>query len=252
MLSDAGALALALFASWVASRPVSAERTFGYMRAEILAALANGVVLVALAIWIFVQAIDRLRDPPDPVAGWIVVAGVAGVAVNIAAAAALRGGESLNLRAAARHVLADLLASVGVIAAGLTVLLTGWAYADPLVSVAIGLLVLASSWSILRDSTAVLLEAAPPGLDSSAVGRTMAAHEGVQEVHDLHIWAITSGFPSLSAHVLVAPGMDCHRIRLELEHLLADRFGLAHTTLQVEHGRPRRIELTRLGSRAPE
>jgi cobalt-zinc-cadmium efflux system protein len=235
MLSDAGALGLALFAAWIASRPFSPERTFGFMRAEILAALANGVMLVALAVLIVIAAIGRLQDPPEPVGGWILVAGVVGVAVNVAAAAVLRGGRSLNLRAANRHVLADLLGSLGVIAAGVVVLATGWAYADPLVSLAIAALVLASSWSVLRASVTILLEGAPPGMDASEIGRAMAAVPGVQEVHDLHVWTITSGFPSLSAHVLVPEGDDCHAVRQQVEEMLAERFGLTHTTLQVEH-----------------
>lgn len=244
MLGDAGALALALFAAWIAARPASPERTFGYMRAEILAALANGVALIALAIWIFLSAIARLRDPAEPLGGWILVAGLVGVAVNVAAAAALRGGSSLNLRAAVRHVLADLLGSVGVIAAGAIVLLTGWAYADPLVSLAIALLVVTSSWTILRDSVAILLEGVPAGMDSGEIGRAMVAVPGVQEVHDLHVWTITSGFASLSAHVLVPDGDDCHAVRRSLERMLAERFGLTHTTLQVEHA-PGLVQVSR-------
>jgi cobalt-zinc-cadmium efflux system protein len=235
MLSDAGALGLALFAAWIASRPFSAERTFGFVRAEILAALANGVMLVALAIWIVIAAVQRLQDPPDPLGGWILLAGVVGVAVNLAAAGVLRGRTSLNLRAASLHVFADLLGSVGVIVAGVVVLGTGWAYADPLASLAIAALVLASSWSVLRDSVTILLEGTPPGMDADEIGRAMVAVAGVQEVHDLHVWTITSGFPSLSAHVLVPEGDDCHAVRQRLEEMLAVRFALTHTTLQVEH-----------------
>lgn len=245
MLGDAGALGLALFAAWIAERPASAERTYGYMRAEILAALANGVALVALSIWIVVQAIDRLRDPPEPLGAAILAVGVAGVAVNVAAAATLRRGGSLNVRAAFRHVVADVLGSVGVIVAGVVILTTGWNYADPLVSLAIAGLVLVSSWTILRDSVRVLLEGAPAGMDAREIGRAMVATDGVQEVHDLHVWTITSGFPSLSAHVLVPPGDDCHAVRRRLEALLRDRFGLLHTTLQVEHAEsgPQTVEL---------
>jgi cobalt-zinc-cadmium efflux system protein len=141
----------------------------------------------------------------------------------------------LNLRAANRHVLADLLGSIGVVVAGVIVLATGWAYADPLVSLAIAALVLASSWSVLRDSTTILLESAPPGMDAGEIGSAMVGVPGVQEVHDLHVWTITSGFPSLSAHVLVPEGDDCHAVRRRLEAMLSERFGLTHTTLQVEH-----------------
>jgi cobalt-zinc-cadmium efflux system protein len=235
MLGDAAALALALGAAWIAGRPASAERTFGSMRAEILAALANGVLLVALAIWIVVAAVDRLRDPVDPIGGWILAAGVVGIGVNLVALAVLRGRTSLNLRAANRHVLGDLLGSIGVVVAGVLVLATGWAYADPLVSLAIAALVLASSWTVLRDSTAILLESAPAGMDAGEIGSAMVGVPGVQEVHDLHVWTITSGFPSLSAHVLVPEGDDCHAVRRRLEAMLDERFGLTHTTLQVEH-----------------
>jgi len=235
MLGDAGSLGLALFAAWIAARPATAERTYGFRRAEILAALANGVALVAIAIWVFVEAADRFREPPDPLGGWMLAVGGAGLAVNAAVAwMILRGGSrSLNLRAALRHVFADLLGSVGVVAAALAVLATGWAYADPVASVAIGVLVLASSWAVLRESVGILLEASP--VDTGEVGRAMVGLPGVVEVHDLHVWTITSGFPALSAHVLVDRGADCHAKRLELERVLHDRFGLDHTTLQVEH-----------------
>lgn len=247
MVGDAGSLGLALLATWAATRPATAQRSFGFRRAEILAALANGVALVAIAIWIFVEAFDRLGDPLEPLGSWMLAVGAAGLGVNLAAAAVIHrsGSESLNVRAAFRHVLADLLGSVGVIVAAVLVLATGWAYADPLVSVAIGLLVLGSSWTVLRDSLGILLESTPRGLDARAVGEAMAAVEGVREVHDLHIWTITSGFPALSAHVLVAPAADCHAIRMQLDELLRARFGLDHTTLQVEHAAPATVELSR-------
>jgi cobalt-zinc-cadmium efflux system protein len=237
MLSDTGSLALALFAVWIAQRPATPGRSFGYRRAEILAALANGVALVAVAVWVFVEAGRRLADPEKPLGVWMLAVGAVGLAVNVAAAWILsrRGSKSLNVSAALRHVLADLAGSVGVVVAGAVVLATGWAYADPVAGILIGLLVLASSWTILRDSVGILLEGAPRGLDAEAVGHTMAAHPGVREVHDLHVWTITSGFPALSAHVLVDAGADCHALRLQLEQELRDRFALEHTTLQVEH-----------------
>jgi cobalt-zinc-cadmium efflux system protein len=237
MLSDAAGLGLALFAVWIAGRPPTPERSFGFRRAEILAALANGVALVAIAIWILVEAFHRLRDPPEPIAGWILGLGLAGLLVNLAAAAIIYRARtgSLNVEAAFRHVLADALGSVGVIVAGATILLTGWVYADPLISVGIAGLVLASSWTILRDSVHILLEGTPAGIDANEVGRRMASLAGVVEVHDLHIWTITSGFPSLSAHVLAARGVDCHGKRRELQTLLREDFGIDHTTLQVDH-----------------
>ena len=237
MLGDTATIALALFASWLATRPATAQRSFGYRRAEILAALANGAALVLVAIWIFVEAIGRFSDPPEILAGWVLVVAGIGLLVNLVAAGILAraAGESLNVRAAYTHVLADLAASAGVIAAALVVLATGWRYADPLAGIAIGVLVLASSWTILRDSISILLESTPEGIDARDVGRRMAEVDGVVEVHDLHIWTITSGFPALSAHVLVRRSDDCHARRRELEAILADEFGLRHTTLQVEH-----------------
>jgi len=246
MVSDTASLGLAFFAAWLSTRPATPRRSFGFRRAEILAALFNGVALVAVSIWIFVAAVGRLDDPPDVPGGWILAVGVVGLAVNVVAAGVLAraGGESLNVRAALGHVLADLLGSVGVVLAGAVVLLTGWDYADPLAALAIGVLVLAGSWRILRESVTILLEETPAGMDAEEVGRALASADGVVEVHDLHIWTITSGFPALSAHVLVAPGDDCHAVRRDLERLLHERFGLGHTTLQVEHaGSERLVEL---------
>jgi cobalt-zinc-cadmium efflux system protein len=237
MLSDNVALVLALVAVWLATRPETSDRTFGYKRAEVLAALANGVLLVALAIWIFVEAVVRLRDPGDVLGGWMLLVAVLGIAVNVAAGFVLARSRrgSINVEAAFRHVLADLLGSVGVTIAAVVILTTGWVEADAVVSILIAVLVLASAWSVLRDSTAILLESAPRGLDADALGRRLAGAPGVVEVHDLHVWTITSGFTALSAHVLVRPGDDCHARRRELESLLRDEFGIGHTTLQVDH-----------------
>ena len=237
MITDAASLALALVAAWLAATPATPQRSFGLRRAEILAALVNGVLLLVIAVWIAIEAIGRLDDPPETLGGWMLAVGVLGLAVNVAAAAVTAGGRhgSMNVRAAYRHVLADLLGSAGVVVAGVIVLTTGWPYADPLVALAISVLIAVSSWSILRESVGVLLEETPRDIDAEAVGRAMVGHTGVREVHDLHIWTITSGFPALSAHVLVDPGGDCHAVRRELEHVLAERFSLKHTTLQVEH-----------------
>ena len=249
MLGDSAALALALGASWLASRPATPKRSFGYRRAEILAALANGLALVAIAIWVFIEAIRRIDDPPRILGGWMLVVGAIGLGVNLAAAGILARSaqENLNVQAARRHVFADIAGSVGVAVAAIVVLTTGWRAADPVAGLAIAVLILGSSWTILRDSVAILLEATPAGIDAQEVGRRMAEAEGVAEVHDLHIWTITSGFPALSAHVLVARGDDCHARRRELEQLLAGEFGLTHTTLQVEHvGESEGLQITRL------
>lgn len=237
MLSDNAALGLALVAVWLARRPATSGRTYGYKRAEVLVALANGVALVALASWIFYEAFRRLDDPHAILGGWMLAIALAGIGVNLAAATILTRARStnLNVEAALRHVLADLLGSVGVAVAAFVILLTGWLQADPLVSILIALLVLASSWTILRDSTSILLESAPRGIDTRAVGERLARAPGVAEVHDLHIWTITSGFPALSAHVLVGRDEDCHGRRRELERVLAREFGIEHTTLQVDH-----------------
>ena len=250
MLSDNVAIALALVAVWLAGKPATPERTYGYKRAEVLAALANGALLVALAIWIFVEAVMRIRDPGDPLGGWMLAIALLGLAVNLAAGYVLSRARrgSLNVEAALRHVFADVLGSIGVAVAAVVILTTGWAQADPVVSIVIGVLVLASAWSILRDSTEILLESTPRGLDVDALGRRLAGAPGVVEVHDLHVWTITSGFTALSAHVLVRPGEDCHGRRRELERLLHDEFEIEHTTLQVDHAADGGlVELARFG-----
>jgi cobalt-zinc-cadmium efflux system protein len=247
MLSDNVAIALALGAVWLAGKPSTYGRTYGFKRAEVLVALANGVTLVVLAVWIFYAAVRRLGDPPDVLGGWMLAIALAGIVVNVGAARILHGARGgLNVEAAFRHVLADLLGSFGVVAAAVVVLATGWLEADPLAGMLIGVLVLVSSWTILRDSTRILLEAAPAGIDTQAVGERLARAPGVVEVHDLHIWTITSGFPALSAHVLVGRGEDCHARRQELETVLRNEFGIEHTTLQVEHAAEGLVEISRL------
>ncbi len=249
MLSDTLSLGVALFAIWLAARPTSPRRTFGNQRAEILAALFNGVTLVAISIWIFVEAGMRFGDPPEVLAGPMLIVASGGLVVNLVAARILHAsaGESLNVSAAMRHVLADVLGSVGAILAALVILATGWEYADPIVSVLIGVLILASSWTILRDSTAILLEASPREMEVEEIGTAMAAISGVVEVHDLHVWTITSGFPALAAHLIVGADDDCHAKRFEVERMLADRFGLEHTTLQVDHQSPTLLQIDQGG-----
>ncbi len=237
MLSDNFSLGLALFAFWLSAKPPTPDRSFGFKRAEILAALVNGVTLVAISIWIFYEAYRRFLAPPEILGGWMMAVAVMGLFVNVAAAWVLMRSEaeSLNLQGALRHILADLAGSVGVIAAALVIVLTGWLYADPIISILIGFLVLASSWKLLRDSVSILLEQSPPGMDAEEVGRKMVSVEGVEDVHDLHVWTITSGFPALAAHVLVGNDEDCHERRRELEKMIYREFGIEHTTLQVDH-----------------
>ncbi|MGI8911186.1 MAG: cation diffusion facilitator family transporter [Rubrobacteraceae bacterium] len=237
MASDSASIGLALFAFWLSRRPATPNRSFGYRRAEILAALFNGMTLVAISIWIFIEAYQRFSDPPEVLGGWMLAVAAVGLAVNLTGAAVLSrsGGESLNLQGALRHVIADVLGSVGAIAASLVIILTGWVYADPIISALIGILVLASSWTLLRDSVNILLEQTPRRLDAEEIGRKMVEVEGVEEVHDLHVWEITSGFPALSAHVLVGRDHDCHERRRELERVLYRDFAIEHTTLQMDH-----------------
>ena len=253
MLSDVLSLGLALFAVWLADRPVTPNKSFGYKRAEILAALFNGVTLVAISIWIFIEAYRRIEEPPEILGGWMLVVAVFGLLVNVAGAVILSrsGEESLNVQGALRHVIADVLGSLGAIVAAGIIILTGWRYADPLISILIGLLVLGSSWKLLRDSVNILLEQTPRGIDAREVGGRMAGTEGVVEVHDLHIWTITSGFPALSAHVLVGRDENCHARRRALEELLAREYGIEHTTLQVDHVGDHIVEELRLQSLSP-
>jgi cobalt-zinc-cadmium efflux system protein len=237
MVSDAFSIGLALVAVTLAQRPASPRRSFGFQRAEILAAFVNGIALVAVSAWIVWEAIQRLDDPPEVLGGWMLVVALAGLVVNATSAAILMrsGRESLNVEAAFRHVIADLLGSAGVLVAAIVILLTGWELIDPLVSIAIAVLIVASAWGVLRDSTAILMEQTPLEIDADAVARAIVEIPGVTSVHDLHVWRITSGFDALSAHVLVGLGEDCHMLRREVERAIADRFGITHTTLQVDH-----------------
>lgn len=240
MLSDNVAIAVALVAVWLARRPNTPERSFGYQRAEVLAAFLNGLMLVAIAAWIFYEALARLSDPPEVPGGWLLAIAVLGLAANLVSAAILERGAhgNLNMSGALRHVVADALGSLGVLVAGLVLITTGWPYADPVAGMLIGVLVLWSSWGLLRESGHILLEGTPRGIDATELHSRLEQMPGVVDVHDLHVWTITSGFPALSAHVLVAPGEDGHKRRRELELLLAEEYGIEHTTLQVDHTRP--------------
>jgi cobalt-zinc-cadmium efflux system protein len=237
MLTDAVAIAVALFAARLAARPAGGRFTFGLGRAEILSAQGNGATLLVLAGVIAVEALRRLWSPPDVDGGFVLVVGLLGACVNLAAAAALGRAErrSLNVEGARLHVLTDLFASLGAAAAGAVVLATGFDRADAIASLLVAALMLASGWRLLRDSGRVLLEGAPEGIDPEAIGHAMAAHPGVVEVHDLHVWEVTSGFPALAAHVLVKPGDDCHGVRRTLQAMVSERFGIEHVTLQVDH-----------------
>ena len=254
MLTDAGAIALALFAAGLARRPARGGFTFGFRRAEILSAQLNGATLVALAVVIVVEGIARIVNPPEVEGLVVLVVAVVGIAVNLAATVILAGAErrSLNVEGAFQHVLTDLFAFVATAIAGAVVLATDFSQADGIAALVVAALMLRSGYGLLRDSGRILLEASPRDLDPDEIGRVLAAQNHVVEVHDLHVWEVTSGFPAISAHVTVRAGCDTQAHRRELAQLLRERFGVTHSTLQVEtrHEGPLSIEPLRRGSGA--
>jgi len=237
MLTDAAALALALLAIRLARRPAGGAWTYGLRRAEIMSAQFNGATLLVLALLIVYEGVRRLVEPPPTEGVAVLVVALVGVAVNLAATATLARANrrSLNVEGAYQHVLTDLAAFVATAIAGAVILATGFVRADGIAALIVAAIMLRAAYGLLRDSGRVLLEAAPRGIDPDEVGRALAAHGHVRDVHDLHVWEVTSGFPALSAHVLVEPGCDCHEHRRQLERLLDERFGIEHTTLQVDH-----------------
>jgi cobalt-zinc-cadmium efflux system protein len=254
MLTDAGAIALALFAAGLARQPARGGFTFGFRRAEILSAQLNGATLLALAVVIVIEGIGRIVDPPDVEGGVVLVVALAGIAVNLAATMVLAGAErrSLNVEGAFQHVLTDLFAFVATAVAGAVVLATDFTEADGIAALVVAALMLRSGFALLRESGRVLLEASPRDLDPEEIGRALAAQNHVVEVHDLHVWEVTSGFPAISAHVTVGAGCDTQAHRRELAELLSERFGVTHSTLQVEtrHEGPLTIEPLHPGSEA--
>ena len=254
MLTDAGAITLALFAARLARRPAQGGFTFGFRRAEILSAQVNGATLVALAIVIGVAAVRRIVNPPDVEGGVVLAVALAGIVVNLAATMLLAGAgrRSLNIEGAFQHLLTDLFAFIATAVAGAVVLATGFSEADGIAALVVALLMLRSGFALLRESGRVLLEAAPRDLDPQEIGTALAAQNHVVEVHDLHVWEVTSGFPAISAHVTVRAGCDTQAHRRELAELLRDRFGVTHSTLQVEtrHEGPLTIEPLSWGSGA--
>jgi cobalt-zinc-cadmium efflux system protein len=237
MLTDAAAIGFSLVAIRLAARPAEGGMTFGLKRVEILSAQANGVTLLVLAAIIAVEAVRRLVSPPEVDAGLILAVALAGIAVNFAATATLARAnrQSLNVEGSFQHILTDLFAFVGTAIAAVVILATGFDQADAIASLLVAGLMLRSAYGLLRDSGRIFLEASPKGIDPERIGRRMAAQPGVVEVHDLHVWEVTSEFPALSAHVTVKADADCHRTRLELDELIERQFGIHHTTLQVEH-----------------
>jgi cobalt-zinc-cadmium efflux system protein len=254
MLTDAAALALSLLAARLAGRPAQGAMTYGLGRAEILSAQANGVTLLVLALVIAYEAIVRLVTPPVVTGSVVLVVAAVGVVVNLAAARVLGAGSSrdrsLNVEGSYRHILTDLYGFIATGVAAIVIITTGFERADPIASLLIAGLMLHAAYRLLIASGRVFMEAAPAGLDPERIGRELAAEPGVVEVHDLHVWEVTSGFPALSAHVVVRAGADCHELRRVLQRVLAERFDVHHTTLQVDHEAapqaPLQIEVRRL------
>lgn len=247
MLTDAGSIILAMMAMRLAARPPRGGYTYGLKRVEILSAQANGLTLLLLAAWLAYEAIRRLIDPP-PVAGALVlVTALVGVVVNLAATWCLSKANrsSLNIEGAFQHLLTDLYGFIATAIAGAIVLSTGFARADAIATLIVVALMIRAGVGLVRESGRIFLEAAPAGIDTRALGARLAAHPDVVEVHDLHIWQITSGQPALSAHVLVAPGRDCHAIRTDLQTLLAHHYAITHITLQLDHPAPDLFTITR-------
>jgi cobalt-zinc-cadmium efflux system protein len=236
MLTDVAALSLSLFALWFSSRPATAQKTYGFLRVEILAALLNGVALVVISLVIFGEAYQRMRNPPPVRSGVMLLIAGSGLVVNLLCAAFLHRSHlsSLNVRGAFLHVVGDALGSVGAIVAGLVMLLKDWYLADPLISIFVGLLILYGSWHLLRNSADILLEGTPAHINLESVRKALCDVEGVESVHDLHIWTLTSGIHAMSCHAVVCGSRDRHQILERLSHIVRSRFKVRHTTIQLE------------------
>jgi cobalt-zinc-cadmium efflux system protein len=237
MLTDAAALGLSIVAIRLVARPARGVMTYGLKRVEILSAQANGVSLLVLALLIVFEAIRRLINPPDVGGTLVLIVALVGIVVNLLATWTLAQAnrESLNIEGSFQHLLTDLYAFIATAIAGAVIIWTGFARADAIASLLVAALMLRAAYGLLRASGRVFLEAAPAGLDPDEIGRLLASQPNVREVHDLHVWEISSGFPALTAHVLVAPDTDCHGTRGQLALLLQEQFGIVHTTLQVDH-----------------
>jgi cobalt-zinc-cadmium efflux system protein len=245
MLTDVAALGLSAFAMWMAARPSTPEKTYGYHRAEILAAVTNAVVLLLLALWILYEAYRRVFEPPHVLGVPMLLIGFVGLAVNVASMKLLadESASSLNVRSAYLEVLSDAISSVGVILGGVTIWLTGWFLIDPLLSAGISVFIVWRTWALLSQAVHVLMEGVPTHLDAREVGQAMAGVPGVKGIHDLHIWTITSGLDALSAHVVVPVGEDRDAVLDRLQQLLRDRYRIDHATLQVVEERSDRVQV---------
>ena len=245
MLTDAAAIGVSLVALRLARRPAAGAMTYGLRRVEVLAAQANGVTLLVLAVLIVYEAVRRLVTPVHVRPALVLAVALAGIVTNLAATATLAGADrrSLNIEGSFQHVLTDLFAFVGTAIAAGVILASGFERADAIASLLVAGLMLRSAARLLTASTRLFLEAAPPGIDPGAVGTLLASQPGIIEVHDLHVWEVSSGFPALSAHVLVAPASDCHAARRRLSSLLVEEYGISHATLQVEHAPSELLEI---------
>lgn len=238
MLSDSSALLLSLIAMIFAARPPSAQKTYGFYRFEILAALFNGVTLVVISLYIFWEAYERLLAPPEVSSLPMMLIAFIGLIANIAAAFVLMRGDyknNLNLRSAFLHVLGDMLGSVGAILAGLLMWKFGWYIADPLISIIVGLLIITSAWRVTKDSVNILMEGTPSAIDSDQISGALAGIAGVKDVHDLHVWTVTSGFDSLTCHLHVSDDVSSYQVLREALAILKKRFGITHVTIQIEN-----------------
>lgn len=250
MLTDAGALAMSLVVIRLVKRPSGGNLTFGLKRTEILSAQANGGTLLVLAGLIVYEGIHRLVTPPAAGGKAILIVALVGIVVNLAATWQLSKAnrESMNIGGSFKHILTDLIAFIATAIAGAVILATGWTRADGVAALFVAVVMLWAAYGLLKDSGRVLLEAAPEGMSVEEIGKAIAGHANVSSLHDLHVWEVSSGFPALSAHVLVPEGEDCHGIRRELEQMLDERFGIDHTTLQVDHQNEQLLKISQLRS----
>ncbi|MEU9885283.1 cation diffusion facilitator family transporter [Sphaerisporangium sp. NPDC051011] len=247
MLTDAISIVFALVAMRIAQRPPQGGFTYGLKRAEIVSAQINGITLLLLSAYFVYEGIVRLIAPPRVEGAYVVFTGLAGIAVNVAATLLLSRANrsSLNVEGAFQHILNDLYAFIATTVAGLVIWTTGWARADAVAALVVAALMLKAGWGLVRESGRVFMEAAPAGMNPAEIGRKAAALEHVVEVHDLHIWEVTSGYAALSAHILVEPGADCHGVRVAAERLVHDQYGIGHTALQVDHATPELLTIGR-------
>jgi cobalt-zinc-cadmium efflux system protein len=240
MLTDAASIVLALVAMRLAARPARGIFTYGLKRTEILSAQANGLTLVLLSVWLTYEAIRRLIAPPQVAGSWVVITAVVGIVVNLAAAWAISKANrsSLNVEGAFQHILTDLFGFIATAIAGVVVVTTGFTRADAIASLVVVALMVKAGTGLVRDSGRIFLEAAPTGVDPDVLGDRLVTLPQVTEVHDLHVWQVTSGQTALSAHVLVDPGSDCHALRRDIEQVLTSDYAITHSTLQVDHASP--------------